>query len=294
MTKSKMTSAATLEASERRKSLLGKKEFSLVEWGAGLSGQQQQKCLVIGSSIAPTELIRCLQEIQNETFPNAQTEFVARDLWRPIQLLGQSSKFFDRAPLMMLGTNERGLVLEFSSSFEKTIVLKAVEEFLGATVRPTILENTLAIVDEMAMNAIYDAPKEAQKRGLPFDLYKQGRKTRLFVQQNDERVLVTCVDPFGSLNVESLLRRLESVSEKGAGASINMGEGGAGIGCFIILERCSSMCVAVDPECMTVFSCTIPSKLRQKDLLGLKKKLYLAVNSNDGTRGRNSHGKTRY
>ncbi len=112
-------------------------------------------------------------------------------------------------------------------------------------VRATITDRCYQVAEEMLMNAIYDAPVDAQGKSLYNHL---SRKEDVLLTPEQYSILeygtknnivaISVTDPFGGLTRETLLDYLESCYIGKAG-EINerMGKGGAGRGLHQIVEN---------------------------------------------------------
>lgn len=107
-----------------------------------------------------------------------------------------------------------------------------------------IQQNFRAGWAEIAMNALYDAP-QLSHRG------KLGQSEPAVVHSalvsTNRSVLFGCIDTYGSLDLKIWFSRLRQLHQEGTGQSIRMNgdQGGAGIGCQIILEAVSSLVMIV-------------------------------------------------
>lgn len=110
-------------------------------------------------------------------------------------------------------------------------------------VRSTVLDRANTALEEMLMNAIYDAPVDTQgkslfnhisrKEDIALDTHQQSKLTYAC----DGVVLaVGVVDPFGALTKDILINYLNSCYSGQAG-SLNAGKGGAGRGLHQIIEN---------------------------------------------------------
>ncbi|MDG0815379.1 cyclic nucleotide-binding domain-containing protein [Bdellovibrio svalbardensis] len=110
-------------------------------------------------------------------------------------------------------------------------------------VRSTVLDRVNTVTEEMLMNAIYDAPTDAQgkplfnhmtrKEEIQLDSHQQ---SQLCYGSDGVLLAVSVVDPFGSLTKEVIVDYLLTCYN-GAAGSLNSQKGGAGRGLHQIIEN---------------------------------------------------------
>lgn len=193
-------------------------------------------------------------------------------------LLQEPEKYFsDSFGLASLLENKQQIL--FSKTADKAALIEQVEKYIGEDGHQSFKESVRAIIEEMYMNAIFDAPKEAQKKGLvsveakPYD---KGLTASIQLGWQGERLYLSCRDPYGSLDPMKFLLRMQEVYRKGAGEVINMKPGaGAGLGCVVLFENCVQLSFGVKPGEATIFSCMVPKKLNYRQRASQKKNLHL-------------------
>lgn len=118
-----------------------------------------------------------------------------------------------------------------------------MEYFKKMGVRSSILTRINTVLEEMLMNAIYDAPVDGQGKAL-FNHLSRREEVALDTHQQSQLcygsdgvfLAVAVVDPFGAFSKDILIRYLNSVYTGQAG-SLNTGKGGAGRGLHQIIEN---------------------------------------------------------
>jgi hypothetical protein len=148
------------------------------------------------------------------------------------------------------------------------------------TSSPALLNDVLVTVDESLTNAVYNAPFVGMNLTSPSreatDLsIDPGHKPLLFGGYDSERVIVGCRDTYGSLNVPDLIDRIKSCYEKDLGEVINFGDGGAGIGSFMMFNSCASMYIGVDVGSSSTICCSFPLKLSATKRSEIPKNIHL-------------------
>jgi hypothetical protein len=192
------------------------------------------------------------------------------------QMVQSPSNFFTHPLSCIFGIpeanaeNEQMLSsLSFSvqSLTEQKDILASFESFIKKlTPSPALLNDILTVVDEALTNAVFNAPfaggtataPPRNEVNVPID---PDKKPYLFAGHDSERVIVGCRDSYGSLKVPDLLKRIKTCYQNNVGDVINYGEGGAGIGSFMMFESCASMYIGVDSGSSTTICCSFPLKL---------------------------------
>jgi hypothetical protein len=175
----------------------------------------------------------------------------------------------------------------FTRGKEKAGLLADIQSLiLQMTKSESITSDIQLAVDEMFTNAIYNAPYvEFAKNGpgrprneadAKTDLLRPGE---LFLGRNQSRIVVGCIDGYGSLNPECLITRIRKCYEQGAGAAINMGPGGAGLGMFMVYQSSCSIYVGVSTGQRTVICCAFSLERRAKVRSVIPKNLHLSTSS---------------
>ncbi|MGZ3707506.1 MAG: hypothetical protein ACXWPM_01550 [Bdellovibrionota bacterium] len=185
---------------------------------------------------------------------------------------------------MFVGTAHRNIEFRFSNSKQKETVLAQVEAQLKGIAHVSLIrEAALTIADELFTNAIFNGPVDPGnhprnahlRRNIPVQL-EEGKEARIFMAFAEEWLLIGCEDPFGSYVNERILCRIQDCYQRGVSAAINMGSGGAGIGCRMMFELSTGFYTCVDPGMKTVVCYLLPlgQGLRQKE--AIPKNLHMA------------------
>jgi hypothetical protein len=144
------------------------------------------------------------------------------------------------------------------NSNDRTSLAQEVDDhFSGLGVRKTVRDRVLAVLEEMLMNAIYDAPTDDAGKSLFNHL---PRTVTIELQPNQEGRLsfatdgvvlgVSVRDPFGSLQGETILNYLETCYGGSAGI-LNKEKGGAGRGLHQIVENSDLVVFNLQPRSST-------------------------------------------
>ena len=146
------------------------------------------------------------------------------------------------------------------------------------------MTDILLCSDEVITNSIYNAPFVDQHNnfsGPTRDFSKvqidPDKKARFFIGADPDRVIIGCRDQYGTLNPDKLIDRIKRCYESNPGEVMNFGQGGAGIGSFLIFDSCVSMYIAVDAGQSTTICCAFPLGLSATKRSLVPKNLHVVV-----------------
>lgn len=162
------------------------------------------------------------------------------------------------------------LSLSFSNSQDKEVLKEKSLALISNFKSGTLDDSLIAIIEELYMNAVFDAPREAQKTGA------QSVANPLFELILTEKLLqVSCTDFYGSLDVFKFLKRMNDVYRNGAGPIMTSEDNqGAGLGCMILFEHSTCVILGVDPGRKSKVSCLIPIGVSHLRRSQMKKSLH--------------------
>lgn len=181
---------------------------------------------------------------------------------------------------------EQGLTLldiEFDKAIHKRDILNKVEvELQNCSKSQSFIADALSLSDELITNAIFNAPyvdAENSRSGIcrskDHVSMEDNKKGRFLVGSDSQRVVIGCLDPYGSLNLNNLFIRIMNCYQQGVAQNINMdGEGGAGIGSYMIYNLCSSFYAIVEKGNATMICCCLPLKMSSSKRAELPKNLH--------------------
>ncbi len=240
-----------------------------------LPEQLPNQCIVVSNALEPNQVVENLIDKKAAHIVQKNKNHYSEDILIAGNLILDPASYFNSLGSSLVSDPMKELKLEFSGPKDKSTLKSRVFDFLGEVVNQNVTESVEAIFEEMYMNAIIDAPKEAARNGHAVSSYDDGRKSSLHLLMTENKFVITCEDPFGSLLVEKFLLRMKEVYATGAGAAINFREGGAGLGCVIMFEHCSHLFLGVIPGQKTVVSCIVPTGLSYRQRANIKKSLHL-------------------
>ena len=157
---------------------------------------------------------------------------------------------------------DKNLTLKIQTSTEKATLLDWLDVFLQQNPRTSgVRELCVQCADEMLTNALYNAPiKPSGVR--PFESWSRTQTVTLPVDHaatlfacfSDERVVVGCTDPFGSLNRDSLLNHLRHAFRDPL-LRPRTGQAGAGLGFRYLIENSAGFYLISQPGRRTLIAC---------------------------------------
>lgn len=129
------------------------------------------------------------------------------------------------------------------------------------------------------MNALYNAPCDEHMTPLYKNVNREenitvDREASVFVGSNSGRLVISCLDRYGSLKRPALLNHLLVRLEYGQ-ASSNSERAGAGLGIKIIMENSVDFYVLSVAKQLTLFICIIDLGMSQTKLGAIPKNVHL-------------------
>ncbi len=156
---------------------------------------------------------------------------------------------------------------------KKTETLEKFDAFLK-TIKGArrIRDQAILVADELYTNAV--------KPGYPRDKVSPAQSARegsveFFAEHDGVRLVLGCRDSFGELGFSQVLTSITHCFEKGVVRSINQGEGGAGIGSFLVFNTCISYYCGVEKGRSTVVCVALPLGVSDAELANLPKNIHL-------------------
>ena len=147
----------------------------------------------------------------------------------------------------------------FSSSEEKNDVLESVNQTLrDFGCADTFCSDVRLVADELFTNAIFNAAFTHTKGISRNQKVVVDKPCRIFIGRSEERLVVGCEDPYGSLNIRKLLAQIRRCEEDGAQRAITWGMGGAGLGSYIVFQNAMSMFYGVEEGKRTIVAAIFP------------------------------------
>ncbi len=172
----------------------------------------------------------------------------------------------------------------FNSSDQKLGFLEDVEKKLNDIAGVVRIKHDIKLIlDELFTNAIFNAPNKLVN-GKRQKVNRQGRvfvsrDASIFIKVDVEsnKVILGCVDQFGSLLPEEIFSRLNITYDLGLDKGMDMNSyGGSGIGMRLMLDRSDSLLISVNRKVETCVILTLPINV-SKNSDDIKKTIHVVV-----------------
>lgn len=171
---------------------------------------------------------------------------------------------------------------EFNAAKQKSQTLQGVENALiKKSVPASIVSDAVIVADELFTNAVFNAPFVDLENTLPGASREDqnvkmhdGKFAKLFMGADTSRLVIGCVDMYGTLNMMKLFSRIQKCYNNGVSESMNMSSGGAGIGSFMVYNAAASYFSVVEERVSTMICCALPIKMSNRARLALPKNLH--------------------
>jgi len=178
------------------------------------------------------------------------------------------------------------LELKITDSDKKQNCLKKIAEFAGRFSQDDRFLNAVSdIIDELIMNAVYDAPCDESGNFL-YDSVERVKRVVLKEEESatircayDKRYLVVSVtDPFGSLDRYKFTQHLIKCIND---ARVRIKPGGSGVGVYKILNYISSLVINIEPGRKTEVICIVDRKWPMKEFQRRFKSFHIFSNEKE-------------
>jgi hypothetical protein len=124
-------------------------------------------------------------------------------------------------------------------------------EAVGA--RRPIVHRLASVIDELLMNALFDAPRESR----PVLALEEGKRKAVLRWACDDGTLAVSVsDPFGAIRQRDVIDHVRRArDERGRPNPATVDDPGSGLGLYLVLANVASLIVNVDPGQQTEVVC---------------------------------------
>ncbi|MGZ6471501.1 MAG: hypothetical protein ACXWRZ_10090 [Bdellovibrio sp.] len=226
----------------------------------------------VGENCSSIEVLESILSSKCQVFLNKENPDFLNDLKRSARICDDKEAYFHSPEKVLLNENSRIVKVPFQSTVDKGIALVEVDNYCTLLNSSFLTESLQAIFEELFMNAVFDAPREAGSQEDPYP-------AELLMGDDGNSLIISCLDRYGSLKPEKLLNRILQVEKHGAGQVMNMDTsiGGAGIGSSIIYGCSATLVLGVKPGEFTRVSCVIPLKTSRKKFSDIKKNIHLVI-----------------
>lgn len=246
-------------------------DFALIHSSLWKAEDGAHKAACWSECMEPPEIVKAVREGQAPSVLQSEPKDFEDDVRSWVRLRNQQDEYFQN-PLQVLlskGMGHQRVVV--GDITQKEQARTKIEAFAAQNGNQGCVESTIALFEEMFMNAMIDAPREAKRMGI-----EKPAECVFHLAVDGRRLGLACEDPFGSLDISKVLLRMQDVYARGAGQAINLREpGGAGLGCVLMLEHASLLAFGVEKARKTIVSSLVYRNLSFKRKAELKKSLHL-------------------
>ena len=181
-------------------------------------------------------------------------------------MIEKPSLFFADPLSVIFGNNDETMPPQvfFSKRYDvsekKSTVLDEFSKYLAGLAKVgRIWDQALLVADELYTNGIKNAWAPPKPGAKLFDGAPEcSGHVDFFARSENGRLAIGCQDSFGRLEMDTVLGRIMLCYNNGVANSIRRGNGGAGIGSYMVFESCVSYYVAVEPGVSSVVCVVLP------------------------------------
>lgn len=230
----------------------------------------------ITDQFEPAEVVDFMLKNKSGAVLQRNSDWFARDFESCIYLHSGQERFFEDPVRATITQAQKSLCWEFSKKEDKDVLRENLLAQIEAGSK-SLQEAAVAVFEELFMNAMIDAPKSSLTQKLETQAYEKHRPARLHFGVERGRLCLAADDPYGTLDIDVFLQRMNEVYSKGAGQVINLRSevGGAGLGCVMLFEQCGSMYIGVKKNEATVVACVLPTDLNHRKKDSIRKSLHI-------------------
>ncbi len=274
----------------------GVKQSALQAWEQEVSGASTTpvngQCIGVAEAMAPEETLQVVIELGFKHVCQKSGHDFAKEMNVARLMIEQNESFFSFPiagvldPSNLTAANESRLLhidFKFTSSLEKPRLMNLIEELkTKLNISQTTYDDIVSVSDELFTNAAFNAPlvDVTTQRNGDAPRYNQevkmaeGHFGRFYIAEADGRLLIGCLDTYGSLDLPRYFNKINATYMRGPAATMNFGRGGAGIGSYLIFNASASLYAAVWTGRYTIMSCVIPLGLSNRKRSQLAKHLH--------------------
>lgn len=234
-------------------------------------GSSSQTTLLISDQLEPNQVVAALiQSSAQHLFQKNGDRFV-EEFDSTVQMMKSPADYFSKGVLAILPDPTSHVQISYKSPQDKARMKEESSKFVLSLNSQNAAESAEAIVEELYMNSVIDAPREAKKLGFA----ETSESCLMELAANENRLVISCQDPYGSLDTKKFFQRMHEVYVKGAGDAINLTQaGGAGLGCVILFEHSARLILGVDKGKATRVTCVVPVGYSHRQRAQMKKSLH--------------------
>ncbi|MGZ3772281.1 MAG: hypothetical protein ACXVCY_00310 [Pseudobdellovibrionaceae bacterium] len=231
-----------------------------------------QTKIYVSENYETVDLIQNIVDSKYRVLIHKENPDFLRDIKRSAMICANQSDYFLQPEKVLFQKPHQIVKIPFETTVDKANALTAVDNYCQLLNSSFLTESLQTIFEELFMNAVFDAPREA---GILEDFIP----AELLIGHDENSVAISCLDRYGSLRPEKFFSRMLQVEKHGAGQVMNMDTsiGGAGIGSSILFGCSATLVVGVSPGKLTRVTCILPLKTSRKRFSQIKKNIQVVI-----------------
>jgi hypothetical protein len=235
-----------------------------------------QACIGIGDRMTPSTVLDCALSHDIRQIVQRSGIALEREILVSKAMLMSPRQFLDHplatilSPESVSQAREKELTLferEFNEPTQKQEIIEHLQNGLDVSVNRSLVPELLLVVDELFSNAVFNAPFKGRSRTSSgkhdkthLMRHMKLRPGRVFIGADTDRLVIGCSDQYGTLDPKMLFERIQGCLTEGVLENMNFGDGGAGIGSFMVYLAAASLYVGVDKNKRTLVCVSLPKK----------------------------------
>ena len=208
-----------------------------------------------------------------ERVASGQVKNVVQNSYWPMQ--EKMSALFSLAKEPMLFLIEDFYVLDGAAKFEfafntRTYINRFIEDIfsdIGIDINSSRAIPVRQTIEELVINAQHDAPVNSKAEP------NSVGDSMLIIEKSEKLLAISVFDEYGTLNIETFLKKIEKSLKIGAGEAINFGQGGAGLGGSLIYQNCDTLMLSCNPDRKTRVTSVLPYNMNEDKLSYIQKSI---------------------
>lgn len=208
--------------------------------------------IIVSDKTPLTNAIQILEGGFSQVVQKNRGDF-ARELLISAILIQKPQALFEDAMNILLATTQgdgskidgKDFSVVFNSSRQKNAIIQSFTDFLQGEPQLAALKDiAIQVSEELLMNAQFSAPVDPMTfkkmyqntdRSLAVS-YPPGKQGKFYACYSHERLVIACIDPFGTLTKAQLIENFKKLFTENM-SEVKTTSGGAGIGLKYILEN---------------------------------------------------------
>lgn len=231
----------------------------------------RSRVIIVSEKATVMNLLQILEVGYSQVVQKNRGDF-ARELLISAILIQRPQTFFEDAMGILLATAGGGdskqsgkdFSVVFNSSGQKNQIIHNFTDFLRSENQLMALKDiAVQVSEELLMNAQFSAPidpvtlkKMYQNADRSLSVtYPSGKQGKFYACYSQERLVIACIDPFGSLTKQLLTEHMRKLFTGTLSEVRTAAAGGAGIGLKYILENSGVFYTLIKKNAYTCVAC---------------------------------------